>query len=150
MPPGVAGFLVLTATLLILAERLGTSKRSTADMRWWQALVIGFAQGCAIAPGLSRSGATIAVGLLLGFERTQATKFAFLLSIPAILGAGILELPKAEGFSPSWLLAIVVSALFGYLAISWVLRAVQRARLKYFALYCLLVAAATVAYRLSA
>jgi len=145
-PLGVAGFLVVTAALLFLAEGLGASKRSTADMRWWQALVIGFAQGCAIAPGLSRSGATISAGLLLGFERTQATKFAFLLSIPAILGAAIVEFPKGAGFSLAWLPGIAVSALFGYLAIQWVLAAVRKARLRYFAVYCLLVAAAVVAY----
>lgn len=148
MPLGVAGFLVLTAALLVVSERIGSSQRSTAKMRWWDALLIGFAQGCAIAPGLSRSGATIAAGLLLGFERTQATKFAFLLSIPAILGAGILELPKAEGFSAAWLLAMGVSAVFGYLAIKWVLSAVASARLRYFGVYCLLVAAGTLAYSL--
>ena len=148
MPVRVGGFLLITAALLFLSERLAASKRSTADMRWWQALLIGFAQGCAIAPGISRSGTTIAAGLFLGFERTQATKFAFLLSIPAILGAGALELPRAHEFSPVWLLGVAVSALSGYVAIKWVLSAVQGSKLRYFALYCLLMAGATFLYRL--
>ena len=144
-PLGVAGFLLLTAALLIVSERFASNRCPTGSMRWWQALLIGFAQGCAIAPGLSRSGATIAAGLLLGFKRTQAARFAFLLSIPAILGAGVWELRKVEGFSPLWLLAIAVSAVFGYLAIKWALRAVAKAKLWHFALYCLLLAAVTFA-----
>ena len=65
-------------------------------MQWWQAVLIGLIQGIAITPGISRSGSTIAIALLLGVNRTLAAKFSFLLSIPAIVGACILQVKDAQ------------------------------------------------------
>ena len=136
-PVWVGGFLIVTAAILTAGEAFSRQRRSTNQMRWTDALLIGFAQGCAIAPGISRSGATICAGLLLGFRRSEAVAFAFLLSLPAILGGTALEMPHLAAFPGTYVLAMAVSAVAGYLAINWVLTAVRRARLRYFAVYCL-------------
>jgi undecaprenyl-diphosphatase len=90
-----------------------------------KALAIGAAQACALVPGVSRSGATISAGLLLGVSREAAARMSFLLSIPAILGAGVLKLDElgqgSEG-TPELLIGFLASAISGFLAISWLLK----------------------------
>jgi undecaprenyl-diphosphatase len=113
------------------------------DLR--RSLLIGIAQAVAILPGISRSGATIATGLFLGLKREEATRFSFLLSIPAILGALILHLPDL--LAPTrpdiiwWVLLLGFSSAFivGYLAIRWLLQLVNSGKFAHFAPYCLLV-----------
>jgi len=87
----VGGFLLLTAAVILLAEWIGKGRRQIETMNFWDAILIGLAQGCAIAPGLSRSGTTISAALGLNFDRAQAARFSFLLSIPAIFGAGLFK-----------------------------------------------------------
>ncbi|HHX26133.1 MAG TPA: undecaprenyl-diphosphate phosphatase [Firmicutes bacterium] len=134
-------FLVATGTVLWLGEFLSRSRIKPADLTLQKALSIGIAQGFAIAPGFSRSGATISTGLSVGLRREDAARFSFLLSIPVILGAGILELKDvdalgfAAGSSFPILLAFVTSIISGYLAIRLVLTAVKRSKLTIFAVY---------------
>lgn len=106
------------------------------------ALFIGTAQALAIAPGISRSGATIAAGLLVGLSRTEAARFSFLLATPAILGAGLLQLADVATGSPgaapliSLVAGFVVAAVVGYLAIRFLLEYLQQHALYLFAAYC--------------
>lgn len=103
------------------------------------ALIYGFAQSLALIPGVSRSGGTISAGLLLGYRREEAAKYSFLLAIPAVLGAGFLELSKiGEGPAPDWgptILATVISFVVGYLAVSWFLRYISTHRFTGFVIY---------------
>jgi undecaprenyl-diphosphatase len=136
------GWLV-TALFLYGASRL----RGTMGLRqtgWRQALAIGFAQACALLPGVSRSGATIAGGLAVGLSRDWAPRFAFLLSVPIILAGALLKTKEllqgraSEMFDPAtYGVAIVVSAIVGYLAIRLVMNSVRRGNLVYYAAYCL-------------
>lgn len=87
----VGGFLILTGIFILLGEWIGKGKRKLGDMNIWDAALIGLAQGCAIAPGLSRSGTTISASLARNLDRGLAARFSFLLAIPAILGAGLLQ-----------------------------------------------------------
>ncbi len=141
-PPGVAAFLIVTGVILALSERLGKRLRSLDDLGWLDALVIGLAQACAIAPGISRSGATIAAGLGKGLKRTDAARFSFLLSVPVILGAGLKQSYDllTESTQAGQLLLLVVgfvaAAITGYLAIYFLLRYLQRRSLYPFAIYC--------------
>jgi undecaprenyl-diphosphatase len=141
-PVWVSIFLLITAALLVLAERLGQRTREVLDTRWGDALLIGLAQAAAIAPGISRSGATIATGLLRGFNRPDAARFSFLLSTPVILGAGLLQVadaaaaPEAAYNAPALLVGFLVAAVSGYLSIGLLLRYLQRRRLHAFAVYC--------------
>ena len=141
-PLWVSFLLVLTGLMLALSERLGKRWRRLESLGWKHALFIGLAQACAIAPGISRSGATIAGGLTQGLTREEAARFSFLLSAPLILGTGIFKLIDALSVgipSGQWialLLGFVVSAVSGYLFIGLLLSYVRRHRLYPFAIYC--------------
>jgi undecaprenyl-diphosphatase len=102
------------------------------------ALILGIAQGIAITPGISRSGTTIAVALLLGLEREQAARFSFLMSLPAILGAVLLKLRDVEGYPSSWgplLLGALVAVVVGALALQLLVRLVLRGQFAAFRWY---------------
>ena len=147
-PVWVSLFLLVTAGLLVLGEWFGRRSyaaggdRHIDSLQWPHALVIGFAQAAAIAPGISRSGATIATGLSGGLGRTVAARFSFLLSTPIILGAGLLQLselfstPDAMAQAPTLAAGFLVAAVTGYVCIWWLLRYLQRGRLYPFAVYC--------------
>lgn len=141
-PRIVAGFLVGTAVVLLLGEFLGKKTRTLDTLSWAHALGIGLAQMLAIAPGLSRSGATISAGMLLGYRRDEAARFSFLLSVPIVLGSGgyqILKLLTGNAETVSWGLAgvgVVTAAITGYLAITGLLALVRRQSLWPFAAYC--------------
>jgi undecaprenyl-diphosphatase len=95
MPEVVAWNAIIFGILLYLCDRWGLADRRMSDMTWLPALIIGVAQAIAIIPGTSRSGITMTAARALGFERSEAARFAFLLGIPAIAGAGILKLGDA-------------------------------------------------------
>lgn len=141
-PAWAAGFLMVTAVILVVSERVGRQNSEAETMRWWEALLIGLAQGLALAPGISRSGATIAMGLVLGLRRPAAARFSFLLSIPIILGAGLLQLldfirtPGASDSAGLLAAGFLAAAVSGFLAIHFLLSFVRRRRLYPFAVYC--------------
>jgi undecaprenyl-diphosphatase len=149
-PGWVAFFLLVTAGLLALSEWLSRRRRGIESVRWPDALVIGLGQAAAIAPGISRSGATISAGLLRGLERPAAARFSFLLATPIILGAGLLQVldlfaladPLAQ--VPTLAVGFATAAISGYASIWGLLRFLQRGRLYPFAIYCALFAAASL------
>jgi undecaprenyl-diphosphatase len=150
-PDWVGVFLLGTAALLAAAERAGRRSRSLEGLGVPDAVWVGLAQAAAIAPGISRSGATIAAGLLLGFTREAAARFSFLLAIPIMVGAGVhqflgLRLTGAAPVPWETLLTGFVAALAtGYAAIGGLLRYLRRRSLSPFALYCLLLGLLVVA-----
>jgi undecaprenyl-diphosphatase len=141
-PAWVGVFLLVTAALLTISERLGQRTRGLGDLRWADALLIGLGQAAAIAPGISRSGATIAAGLLRGVRREQAARFSFLLATPIILGAGLFKLtdllasPDPLSQVPALAAGFAAAAISGYLCIWFLLRYLQRGKLYPFAIYC--------------
>ena len=141
-PRWSAGFLLLTALFLWLGERWLTGQKGLEAMSWLDALVIGVFQMFALMPGLSRSGSTITAGLVRGLNRPTAARFSFLLSLPVILGAGMLKLVELLGAPESsgeWLplaLAFVVSAATGYACIHFLLQWLRQRSLIPFAIYC--------------
>ncbi|RMF31308.1 MAG: undecaprenyl-diphosphate phosphatase [Chloroflexi bacterium] len=141
-PIAAASFLLITALILTVSERVGRCRRPLWSIGGMDALLIGLAQAAAILPGISRSGATIATGLAREIEREAAARFSFLLSVPVILGAGLvklLDLAQAGSLAaqaPTLLVGFLVAALTGYLAIRWLLAFLQRRPLYVFALYC--------------
>jgi undecaprenyl-diphosphatase len=142
-PVWVSVLLLATAGLLALSEWQSRRTRDLGSLRWPDALVIGIGQAAAIAPGISRSGATISAGLLRGLERPAAARFSFLLSTPIILGAGLLPLldllgePNFLTQIPTLLVGFAAAAIGGYLCIWFLLRYLQRGTLYPFAIYCL-------------
>lgn len=147
----VSLLLLGTGLWLMLSERLGGKDRQVEDLSWWQSLWIGFAQGCAIAPGVSRSGATIGAGLLLGLRRDVATRFSFLLATPIILGAGLLQVkrlleqPNLDASLPPLALGFAAAFLSGYACIRLLLAYVKERSLAVFAAYCWLMGLGTIA-----
>ncbi len=141
-PGRVAALLLLTALLLWACERWSGTARRLEAIGPAQALLIGLAQGLAIAPGISRSGATIAAGRFSGFSRADAARFSFLLATPVIAGAGGLQLVKlaasgtlGEAFGPL-LAGFLAAAISGYLVIRMLLSYLRRHSLLPFAAYC--------------
>jgi undecaprenyl-diphosphatase len=124
---GVA--LIVLGLILLLAERVGTRSRSIEQIDARDGVLVGLAQALALVPGVSRSGATITAGLFLGFDRTTAARFSFLLSVPAVVLSGLFELlsivrgEEATHVSTgNLIIATTLAFITGYAAIAWLLR----------------------------
>ncbi len=151
-----SGLLVVGCCLLVTAALLAFSSyykpRQKADISTRDAFIIGLAQACAVLPGLSRSGSTIATGLLLGNDKARLAQFSFLMVIPPILGEALLDgmkLMKGEAIAGdipllSLLVGFLAAFISGCLACKWMINIVKRGKLIYFALYCALVGAAVL------
>ena len=139
----IGAALLITGTCLWFAERKGGGKKGVKEMTMKDALFIGVCQSIAICPGISRSGATMVGGLLSRFNRPHAVRYAFLISIPSVLGAFIMELPSAvdaasseQGIGMGVMIAgIAVAAVSGYAAIKVMIKAVTNEKLFYFSIY---------------
>ena len=136
--------LLITAGLMLWANKLLHGRRPLSRMRPVQALWIGLFQGLAIMPGISRSGSTIFASLIQGFEREEAARFSFLLSIPAILGATLFKFDEIRELSASYAMPLLVGFLAavvsGYIAIQFLLALIRRKKLYVFSIYCAVIA----------
>jgi len=146
--------LLITGAVLKISEKVADKSLNMKEIRetsYGDVLFIGLLQGIAIVPGISRSGSTIAGGLLAGLDRTFAARYSFLVAIPVILGAGLVQLKDlpgniaAENWLP-YLVGFMAAAVFGYLAIKVVMKLVRNGRLSIFSYYCWAVGAITLAY----
>ncbi|RKU06472.1 hypothetical protein C6502_19735 [Candidatus Poribacteria bacterium] len=138
-PMVVAGMLIITGLILQLS-RLGQRRRETeTPLQVWHTPLIGIAQGLAIIPGISRSGSTISISLLLGLSPQVAAQYSFLLSIPAILGAVILKLRDIGEITiaPTVIVAgTLTSFIIGYIALRFLLAMLSRGKFSVFSYYC--------------
>lgn len=145
--PLVAGIgLLITACLLLLShanQKPPSSDETEPTPSLAKAILIGSFQALAIVPGISRSGSTIAGGLLLGLDRQSAARFSFLIAIPAICGAAVVEgkdlLLGSSEVTPAWApmgVGALVSFLVGWVSLEWLLRLISKGRLPWFAAYC--------------
>ena len=145
---GVA--LILTGFILYVADRMEVGKKNESTMRFKDALIIGLCQCVATLPGLSRSGTTITAGLATGQNRNYAVKFSLLMSIPAVLGATLLEFVKAVkagielSLVPAYLLGMIASMITGVASIMLVRYIVNKGKFGGFSYYCWLVGALTL------
>jgi undecaprenyl-diphosphatase len=141
--------LVVMGIVLGIADRFSSNDRQIKHLSLRDAVLMGVAQACALVPGVSRSGATISMGRFLGYEREAATRYAFLLAIPAVVGAGLFELKEiphgdnAYGWGPT-IVATVVSFVVGYAAIAWLLRYVSTRSYTPFVIYRVALGSATL------
>lgn len=130
------------AVLLAAAEYFGGRLRRLEQMTWLDALIVGLFQILAVFPGASRSGSTISGGMLRGFDRPAAARFAFLISVPVMLAAGgyetlsIMKLPGLASFLPGLAVGFVAAAIVGWFAIKWLLNYLNKHSLYVFAAYC--------------
>jgi len=141
--PQLAGWLLLvTAVFLVAAEMIGGRTRDLESINSFDALLVGATQALALLPGISRSGATIAGAMSRNLKREVAARFSFLMSIPVMIGAGILalirlsEIPNMASFSNALLIGFIISAIVGYLSIRWLLNFLASRSLYSFSIYC--------------
>ena len=147
----VGCMLLVTATLLFFSYYAKPRQKENLSMK--DAFIIGLAQACAVLPGLSRSGTTIATGLLLGNNKAKLAQFSFLMVIPPILGEALLDvlkLVKGENIAGdipmlSLVVGFVAAFLSGCLACKWMINIVKKGKLIYFAIYCAIVGLITIA-----
>ena len=138
----IGGALIVTGILLFASDRVRHGRKTEKTATLLDALLVGIGQAIALCPGISRSGMTITAGCFTGFERKFAVRFAFLLSIPAVLGANILTLKDAIDagidFSsvPVYLVGVVVAAVSGYASIRLLRYVADKGRFGAFAYYC--------------
>ncbi len=143
---------IFTGCLLFFSEKLGRAVNDIEKMNFRNGFFIGVMQGIAICPGVSRSGSTMVGGLITGLKRDFAVRFAFLISIPSILGAAVLEIPDAvrEGAAGlnmgPLLVGTVVAAVCGVAAIKLMIKVVTDRKLKYFAYYVWVLGVVVIAY----
>ncbi len=145
--PGI--FLIITSAILFIAEMAEEGDKTPKDATYANAAIIGVSQGIATLPGISRSGTTITMGLLCGFEKRFAVKYSFIMSIPAVMGAAVLEVKDAveagSTFEPSYIVGMIVAAITGYFAIRVMLNVVKNKRYLFFSAYCLLIGIIAIA-----
>ena len=138
----VGGALLVTGALLFACDRIRKGRKNESSTTVGDVLIIGVGQAIATCPGISRSGTTISAGCFCGLERRFAVRFAFLLSIPAVLGANILHITDVvkEGIDPSllpaYLLGVVAAAVSGYLSIRLVRMVADKGKFGAFSYYC--------------
>ena len=147
----IGGALIFTGILLFVSDRVQHGRKSEKTATLLDALFVGLGQAIALCPGISRSGMTITTGCFAGFERKFAVRFAFLLSIPAVIGANILSLKDAidAGIDwasvPAYLVGVAVAAVSGYACIRLLRYIADKGRFGAFAYYCWAVGALTLA-----
>ncbi|MDL2246306.1 undecaprenyl-diphosphate phosphatase [Methanobrevibacter sp. OttesenSCG-928-K11] len=145
-----AFFLLITGILLFLSQRINIGNRSIKNMGILDTLIIGIVQGLAIIPGISRSGSTISTGLFLGLNKEFTAKFSFLLSIPAIIGATLVQIKDISlGLDSNlmvYIMGFLAAAITGYIAISVLIDFIKNRSLDVFAYYCWFIAIVILAY----
>ncbi|NMC13708.1 MAG: undecaprenyl-diphosphatase UppP [Chloroflexi bacterium] len=149
-PKAVGVFLIITALMLLIVERLTKQYASLNQLNWKDALIIGFFQALSIFPGISRSGSTICGGMIQHLPRKDAAKFSFLLSIPIMLAAGFMEIidlfqtPNVNQLLPVFLPGFFVAAITGYLSIRWLLTFLHQHKLNIFSFYLIIIGLITL------
>jgi undecaprenyl-diphosphatase len=148
-PVPVGLLLVVTGLILYATRKYREPGRQFNLMNPLDAVIVGIMQGIAVLPGVSRSGSTISLGIIVGLEREVAARFSFLIAIPAIAGAAVLELPKlftqsAANLLVPTLVGSTVAMVTGYVAIAVLIRVLQKRMLAWFAPYCWVVGAVAV------
>jgi undecaprenyl-diphosphatase len=145
----IGTMLIVLGLVLGLADKVGSTDRGIKQITLRDSVLMGLAQALALIPGVSRSGATLSMGRFLGYEREAATRYAFLLAIPAVVGAGIFELDDISdgdniyGWGPT-LVATAVAFVVGYAAIAWLLRYISTHSYTPFVLYRVALGSATL------
>jgi undecaprenyl-diphosphatase len=145
-----AVFLLGTAIMLFVSEKVGKHNRNLDQMNWRDAIWIGAFQALAVFPGISRSGSTIAGGITRNLGRIPAARFSFLMSLPIMLAAGVLAVvdlihtPTITQYLPIIGVGFFTSTVIGYLSIHWLLRFLNQHSLSMFAIYCAILGLSTI------
>ncbi len=141
-PQWASGMLLVTAVILLSTR---WAMREDRNLNASRTIIIGFAQALAMMPGISRSGSTISAGMFLRMKKSEAAEFSFLLSIPAIIGATVLQIPQFirditnTDLAINYFVGAIVAAVVGYISITYLMRIIKKGKFFYFGLYCAVV-----------
>ncbi len=147
-----AYFLLFTAVLLWVSEKFSQRIKNMEQITALDAFIIGCFQVLAIFPGISRSGSTIAGGIFRKLKREEAAKYSFLMSIPVMIGAGVmsindlLSVSDLASFLPVLLVGFVTAGIVGYFSIHWLLQFLNKNKLSYFSIYCVVISVVTLIF----
>jgi undecaprenyl-diphosphatase len=146
----VGVMLLLTSALLFLADKAKTTEKGVS---YFHAIVIGVSQAIAILPGISRSGATISTSVLLGIDRTRATRFSFLMVVPLILGKMAKDLLSSDFTTTDVavmpiIVGFIAAFITGMLACTWMIKLVRNSKLTYFSVYCAIIGLIAIVHQL--
>lgn len=147
----IASMLIIFGLILGFVDWKCASRRRLRDLTWAHGLLYGFAQALALIPGVSRSGATVAMGRVLGYDRVSALRYSFLLAIPAVLASGLNELGEAISGSPGafslgeTMVATVVAFIVGYAVIAWLMKFISTKSFAPFVTYRVILGTAVIA-----
>lgn len=151
-PKVIGGILIFNGVVLFISDRLSRGNKGLDDATVKDGFLVGLCQTIAVFPGLSRSGSTITAGLLCGFDREFAVKYSFILSIPAIIGAGVLEIPDVLSESVAsadilpYVLGTLTAAIVGFAAMKLLMYISKKSNFTFFAYYCWAVGLVTVIF----
>jgi len=131
------GFL-FTATILFLSKYDFNKSVKKRSLNVWNSLVIGISQVLSVLPGVSRSGTTISTGMIMGIEKKEVAKFSFLMFIPAILGATVLEIKSINLITniPAMIIGVIFAIISGYIALKLLMNIIEKNKFWYFSIYC--------------
>ncbi len=144
--------MMITAVVLVIADVLPRGKDHIKDVPYSGAFLLGIAQGIATFPGISRSGATISCGMMIGMTKKTAVRYSFIMSIPVVLGATILKLfdlssePVNVAQVPAYVVGTLVAGITGYFSIKYMLKMVRRHRYYGFAVYCAVLSVVAIVF----
>jgi undecaprenyl-diphosphatase len=148
--PFVIAMLCVTGLILFFSDKIKSKNIESADLGVKRSIMIGLGQSLAMFPGISRSGTTIASGILVGLNRAEAARFSFLLMIPAIGGANLVNIIKISSIERNmylpYILGMIAAFISGYLVIALLIRMIKKKQLKYFAYYCWTIALLSFIY----
>ena len=136
---------ILNAVILFVAGKFSDSKKRIKEATYSEAYFIGTVQGVSLLPGLSRTGATIAAARIFGFNRKLAVKYSFIMAIPAVLGAFILELKSLKGVAfgssalPGYILGMIAAGVSAYFTIKYMMKLISNRKYTGFTIYCLII-----------
>ena len=142
--------MLVTAVLLFISDQMPDGQKTPKNTSYFNAVFMGICQGIATLPGLSRSGTTIVAGLLCGLRRDFVVKYSFIMSIPAVLGAAVLELKDFFAtigeckYLGQYLVGTLVAAVVGFICIKVLMILVRNNKFKYFAYYCIAAGAVSI------
>jgi Uncharacterized bacitracin resistance protein len=148
----IGGILIFNGLILFLSDYFAHGKKDASNAKIKDSVIVGLCQMCALLPGLSRSGSTITGGLVSGFKREYAVKFSFLLSIPAVLGANILNIPDMienpvpQSDLPAYFFGMLAALITGIIAMKLLIYISKRSNFRVFAIYCAVVGTLAVIF----
>ena len=142
--------LIVTSILILVSSKIDKNNKNKKEMTKKKSFIIGLFQSIAILPGISRSGSTISGSMVLGIDREKAVRFSFILAIPALIGAALLNINEVvRDFNYIMLIGSLISGVVSYFVLKFLINIVKKGKFSYFGWYCLVVGISVIVFSLN-